>query len=481
VASELRYARHVNRLTLGSAFVALLAANASAQTSPDISGIWQGKLTFGGTSLRIVFHFEKTVSGYRVTMDSPDQSANGIPCGDPILNQSDVTLPIPAVKGEFTGHVSDNGKSMKGTWAQGMTKIPLNLEKVEKADEVRRPQTPKPPYPYRSEDVVIVNAKAAVNLAGTLTVPAGKGPFPAVVLITGSGPQDRDESLMGHRPFAVLADFLTRRGIAVLRYDDRGVAKSTGNFGTSTSFDFADDAQAAAEYLIMRKDIDSKRVGLMGHSEGGLIAPIVAARDNHIGFIVMMAGPGLPGDQVITKQSAAIASISGSNPADLAKNAEISNRIMKVIKSDASPEEVVAKTKDDFKLAWENIPQESKNAFPTFEALQDGQLKVLLTPWFRTFLRYDPRPNLAKVHVPVLVLNGSKDLQVDAELNVPAVEKALRSGGNHAVTVKVLPGLNHLFQPATTGLPAEYSTIESTLDPSFLKVVGDWFDAVVKK
>ena len=477
----MRYARDVNRLAFGTVLFALIATSASAQSSPDIAGIWQGKLSFSGVSLRIIFHFEKKGSGYRATMDSPDQSAKAIPCGDPFFNQGALTVPIPAVKGEYKGHLSDDGNSITGTWAQGMTKIPLNLAKVEKAVELRRPQTPKPPFPYRSEDVTINNPKATVTLAGTLTVPPGKGPFPAVVLITGSGPQDRDESLMGHRPFAVLADFLTRRGIAVLRYDDRGVGKSTGKFGESTTFDFADDAQAAAEFLTHRQEVDPERIGLMGHSEGGLIAPIVAARDPHIGFIVMMAGPGLPGDEVITKQSAAISSANGANLDDLAKNADISARIMKWIKSDASAEEVRAKTKDDFKLAWSNIPQESKNAFPTVEALQDSQLKVLLSPWFRAFLRYDPRPTLAKVHVPVLVLNGSKDLQVDAALNVPAVTKALQKGGNKAVTVKVLPGLNHLFQLATTGSPSEYSTIETTLDPSFLKVVGDWFDAVVKK
>jgi len=471
----------VNRLTTGSLLIAFLATHASAQTPPDLTGIWQGKLSFSGTNLRIVFHFQKNGVGYRATMDSPDQSANGIPCGDPVIAQNEVTIPIPAVKGEYKGRLGDDGKTMTGTWTQGMTKIPLNLEKVDKPSEVRRPQTPKPPFPYRTEDVAAINAKANVILAGTLTLPPGKGPFPAVVLITGSGPQDRDESLMGHRPFAVLADFLTRRGIAVLRYDDRGVGKSTGVFGTATSFDFADDAQAAAEYLTKRKDIDVKRIGLMGHSEGGLIAPIVAARDPRIAYIVLMAGPGLPGDQVITKQSQAIGGVTGTNPTDQAKNAEISARVLEAIKSNATTEEVIAKTKDDFKLAWEIMPVASRTEFPTAEALVDGQLKVLLTPWFRTFLRFDPRPTLTRVRVPVLVLNGSKDLQVDAESNVPAVTKALRSNGNRAVTVKVLPNLNHLFQWTATGSPAEYSTIETTLDPSFLKVVGEWFDAVVVK
>jgi uncharacterized protein len=469
------------RLSAVGALLCCAISAAIAQSTPDISGTWQGKLSFNGISLRIVFHIQKAGPGYRATLDSPDQGAKDIPCGDPTLTGNQLTIPIPAIKGEYQGLLDAANKKTTGTWSQGMTKIPLNLDKVDHADTVVRPQTPRPPYPYRSEEVVVANQKSGDVLAGTLTIPAGTGPFPAVVLITGSGPQDRDESLMGHRPFAVLADFLSRRGIAVLRYDDRGVAKSTGQFGTATSFDFADDAQAVADYLGKRTDIDPKRIGLMGHSEGGLIAPIVAARDPKIAFIVLMAGPGLPGDQVIFRQSNAVAEASGIKAADLSKNAEVSARIMKWVKSDASPEEVAAKTKEDFKLAWANIPAESREIFPTVEAIQNEQLKVLLTPWFRAFVRYDPRPTLAKVRVPVLVLNGSKDLQVDAQQNVPAVNKALREGGNRKVTSKILPGLNHLFQPTATGLPSEYATIETTLDPSFLKVVGDWFDTVVKR
>jgi len=300
-----------------------------------------------------------------------------------------------------------------------------------------------------------------VRLAATLTVPPGTGPFPAVVLITGSGPQDRDETLLGHKPFKVLADHLSRQGIAVLRADDRGAGQSSGTFATATSLDFAADAEAGLAYLATRKDINARKLGLVGHSEGGLIAPIVATRNRAVGFIVMMAGSGVPGDQVLLAQQALIATASGA-PADLVQRANAAMRgVFAAIRA----------AKDETTLAA-TLRERLAGLVP--EAQIDAQLKTLLSPWYRYFLTYDPAPALRTVRCPVLAIAGEKDLQVPAKENLAAIRAALEAGGNTRIQIEELPGLNHLFQRATTGSPAEYARIEETMAPSVLEMVAGW-------
>ena len=326
---------------------------------------------------------------------------------------------------------------------------------------VNRPQTPKPPFPYRSEDVGYENTVQKVHLAGTLTLPEGKGPFPVVLLITGSGQQDRDESLLGHKPFLVLADYLTRRGIAVLRVDDRGAGGSTGDFAASTTADFVTDVQAGVAFLKTRADIDQKHIGLIGHSEGGIIAPIVAANDPSVAFIVMMAGSGVPGDQILLFQEKLAMEVAGVAPDKVAHNIAVNRKIFDVIETDVD----TATARKQIVALLADQPA----------AIADQTAAAFTGPWLRWFAKYDPAPTLRRVHCPVLAIGGSKDVQVPVVLNLPAIRAALKS--NPDATVEELRGLNHLFQTAGTGNPDEYAKIEETISPSALKVMGDWITA----
>lgn len=457
-----------------------LSCVGSAQTVEDsLVGIWFGKLNAGGTMLRIVVKVTRDDGKLKVMLESPDQTSIGFPGDAPKISGREVSIAVPAIGGSFAGTLSKDGKTLTGFLSQG-GKLPLNLAKVDAVPELRRPQTPKPPFPYQSEETTFASP-GGPELSGTITIPAGKGPFPAAVLVSGSGPQDRDEEIMGHRSFAVLADFLTRRGVAVLRYDDRGTAKSKGVFAAATTFEFADDAQAAVRKLAEDPRFDAKRIGIIGHSEGGLIGPIVAAREPAVGYLVMMAGPGVTGEEIILLQAARIAKVSGATEAQVLANTTASEQIYAALRAEGTEAERLAKVDALLSGLWKGMDGGERAAYPSEAVFLARQKAQLLSPWFRTFLKYDPRPNLQKVTVPVLVLNGTTDLQVVAEQNVPEVVKALNAAGNKSVTVKRLRNLNHLFQKSKTGDPSEYGTIETTLDPSFLKAIGDWFAKVVLK
>ncbi len=336
-------------------------------------------------------------------------------------------------------------------------------------------QTPKPPFPYQSEEVAFENTQAKVKLAGTMTIPPGKGPFPAVLLVTGSGPQDRDETLLHHKPFLVIADALTRRGIAVLRYDDRGIGKSTGTFGTSTTFDFAWDAQAGVQYLKGRSEVDGKRIGIIGHSEGGTIAPIVAARCQEVAFIVMLAGTGITGEEISTLQGKLIAQASGIQADEIAAGAKIQSRVFQIAKAEKPSPELVKKLKSVVLEEVNKLPEEIKQRIlKTRLGPMNAQLQLFSSPWFVTFMLHDPRPTLRQVKCPVLALNGEKDMQVPWKENLTEIEKALKEGGNTKVVIKSFPNLNHLFQSCSTGAPSEYFTIRETIHPPVLQLIGDW-------
>jgi fermentation-respiration switch protein FrsA (DUF1100 family) len=346
-----------------------------------------------------------------------------------------------------------------------------------------RPQEPKPPYPYDEQEVVYQNKKDGLQLAGTLTLPRSKGPFPAVLLITGSGQQDRNETVFDHKPFLVLADHLTRLGIAALRVDDRGVGKSTGRFIEATSEDFATDALAGVEYLKTRKEIDPRRIGLIGHSEGGLIAPLVAARSTDIAFIVMMAGPGLTGEQILYRQTALVCKSAGMSDDLIAQTRAAQDRVFAILKQEKDnvvAEKRILEEADAFRevaaKARADATDEHKKEISIIAAAIEGQAqsKLVVSPWFRFFLTYDPRPTLMKVRCPVLAIIGEKDLQVPAEENLAAIRLALEAGGNKDHTVLALPDLNHLFQTCRTGAISEYAQIEETISPAALDTISKW-------
>ena len=430
----------------------------------DIDGSWMGSLDTGSIKLRVVFHILNTADGLTATMDSLDQGMNGLPITSVTRDGTSLKIDAAKIGGAFDGSISADLSSIDGKWSQGGGSLPLLLKRVkDQAElEIKHQQNPVKPYPYHDEDVSYDNTAQNVTLAATLTIPPGKGPFPAVVLITGSGPQDRDESLLGHKPFLVLSDYLTRHGIAVLRADDRGTAKSTGVFATATTADFATDTEAGIAYLKTRKEVDPHRIGLIGHSEGAVIAPMIAARNKDVAFIVMMAGTGVPGDQVLVAQSEAIQIANGQTPPDeAAKHAAREREMLTLVETEK--DDAVLETKLKEKMTGE-VP----------EAQMGMQIKQITSPWFRYFLTYDPATALRKVTCPVLVLNGSLDKQVLPSQNLPPIRKALAESGNQHVEVDELPGLNHLFQTAKTGSPAEYAQIEETISPVVLDKIATW-------
>lgn len=441
----------------------------------SIEGIWQGKLKIPGIELTIVFKISENPDGtLTATMDSPDQGATGIPVEEVIFIDNTLRLEVKSAGGVFEGKVSEDFLVIEGEWKQSGQTLPLTLKRVDKAVEILRPQVPKKPYPYIEKKVAYTNLKAGVKLVGILTLPSDKGVFPAVLLITGSGPQDRDETIYGHHPFLVLADYLTRQGIAVLRVDDRGVGESTGNFSQATSEDFASDVLAGVEYLKTCKEIDPKKIGLLGHSEGGLIAPIVAVKSPDVAFIVLMAGPGLTGEEILYLQGALISRAMGVSEEDIIKKRQFNEKIFSVLIEEEDSEITEERLRQMFEEDWEKMSDEEKEQIGDSEVFLEAQLQGLLSPWLKFFLTYDPRPTLTKVKCPVLAINGEKDLQVPPKENLSAIEEALVAGDNKNFIVKELPGLNHLFQTAQTGLPAEYVKIEETISPVALKIVGDW-------
>ena len=405
-------------------------------------------------------------------MDSPDQGVFGLKIDSVTRGEKTLGLAIKAIGGEFAGKLDDAG-DIAGDWKQGGQAFPLTLKKGLSVPRPVRTQLVKPPFPYATEEVAYDAKAPGVRISGTLTTPTGPGPFPAVLLISGSGPQDRDETLLGHKPFLVLADDLTRRGVAVLRVDDRGTGRSTGDFNAATTFDFADDAEAGFAFLRSRKEVAPGQVGLIGHSEGGLIAPIVAARNPEVAFIVLLAGPGLPGGEILVAQQGLILKASGVPDEKVKEATATMGRLVAVVRETADLPAAEARLKALRSEANAALPEPERKALAESDP-ESSALARLATPWMRAFIRFDPRPTLAKVRCQVLALNGGLDLQVPCRPNLDAIAAALAAGGNSRGTTREFPRLNHLFQTAKTGTPAEYAGIEETFAPEALKAVGDW-------
>ena len=448
----------------------LVAALGTALHAQDITGDWHGTLKSSGPEFRILIHISKGDNGaLQGTFDSLDQGAKGVPLTSVTLDGSTFKFTIDVAKVTYEGKV--NADTIIGTWSQAQS-LALEFKRgpFETSSPTRdaaqrgrqRPQNPLKPYPYREEEVSYDNTAQNVRLAATITIPPGSGPFPAVLLITGSGPQDRDETLpFQHRPFLVLADYLTRHGIVVLRADDRGVGKSSGDFAAATTADFATDTEAGLAYLKKRSEVNIHKLGLVGHSVGGVIAPMVAARNSDVSFIVMMAGPGVRGDEIIPAQLAAIMEAGGAGKQEAEKAAADERELLLLSE----------KEKDDSVI--EKKIRELSNG-RTSDAQADAQAKQIRSAWYQYFLQYDPATALEKVKCPVLAINGGKDRQVPPNQNLPAIRKALESAGNTHFEVDELPGLNHLFQTAKTGSPMEYADIEETVSPVALEKISGW-------
>lgn len=436
-------------------------------SAQDITGSWNGKLALpNGISLMLVFHITQTDQGYTSTLDSPDQGAKGIPTASTVFENKRLTLSIPSIGATYKGEWKESGE-IEGTFTQGIS-IPLTLDKRVKT---KHPQEPQGPFPYLAEEVKFRNEKAGITLAGTLTLPQQGKNFPVVVLVTGSGPQDRNEEMYGgHKPFWVIADYLTRKGIAVLRYDDRGVGKSEGNFLSGDGDDFETDAIAALDYLKTRKEINLKKRGIIGHSEGGSVAFALAARNKDVTFIISLAGPGVKGDSLMLRQAELIGKSQGMSDLSWNMQKSILRNRYALLTKDKSVEALRQELYEDI---VRTIPAESLKDERVKKQVTDG-INTMTSLWYLHFMRHDPTPDLQKIHCPVLALNGERDVQVDADMNLTAIETNIKANGNRQVTIKKYPDLNHLFQHCKSCTIGEYELLEETISPEVLQDMVDW-------
>ena len=448
----------------------------------DLTGIWTGKLALPNSlELTIVFNLSKDDSEkYTSTLDSPDQGALGIATESTTITDDSILIKIPAVQGYYTGKIFYDEMKIIGKWFQGGMGLDLTINQVDKLEVPKRPQEPKEPFSYNSEEVLFENEIDDVVLAGTLTYPKEGNNFSAVVLISGSGGQNRNEELFEHKPFLVISDYLTKNGIAVLRFDDRGIAQSTGDYSKATSEDFTKDVLAAVEFLKERKEIDKTKIGLVGHSEGGIIAPMAAVKSNDVAFIILMAGPGIPGDSIIYLQGELIQRVAGVSEEEIQKSSKIQRKIISSVKSIEDDDLLKEKLVEIFRSEYSFMSDKEKSEIGDLKAYMDLQLKTLTSQWFKYFLKYDPVPVLEKVKCPVLAINGENDLQVPPKENLSAIQSALKKGGNKNFEVKMLPGLNHLFQTSKTGAVSEYGKIEETISPVALQTMLDWITKTIK-
>lgn len=457
------------RIIIG--FIAfLMVIKLSAQ---DITGSWNGVLKVQSVEIPVVFNILKDNNVYKSTMDSPSQGAMGLPTDKTVFENNVLRIEMSSLGVVYEGTYED--KLIKGVFTQGGLPIPLELTKGKYVQKVKS-QEPSKPYPYLSEEVFFENPKAGnIKLAGTLTIPKGVNNPPVVILISGSGAQNRDEEILGHKPFLILSDHLTKKGVAVLRYDDRGVSKSEGDFSIATSYNFAEDVEAAVSYLKTRKDVvDTDKIGLIGHSEGGLIAPIVASRNKNISFIVLLAGPGITGKEILLTQSRKALELNGLNTEDIEVNEKYSSKIYDVC-LDYNGEN----SKQEILTIFNEMKDNSSDILKTQltdEAIQQ-QIKTITSPWMLTFIKFDPKEYLSKVTCPVLAINGEKDSQVLPKINLSGIENGLNIANNKDITIEELKDLNHLFQTSKTGSFSEYASNKETFSPIALNLISDWINA----
>ncbi len=443
--------------------------------SPEILGDWNGVLDVQGMKLTVVFHLMNENGYLKGTMDSPDQGAKGIPMESATYENGKLTIKASNMRMEYNAELNDDKSMIKGKFNQNGMKIPLELSKKKVEEKtMRRPQEPED-FPYNQEEVKFVNTKGGHHLAGTLTTPSN-GKFEKIaILITGSGPQNRDEELMGHKPFLVIADHLTRQGIAVLRYDDRGVGESEGSFKGATSRDFAGDAAAAVAYLENKKEYKGKAIGLVGHSEGGMIAPMVASENRDVDFIVLLAGPGIDVFELMLIQTAKINESQGATKEEIARNKKDGRKVFDYLinNSTASKEELGKGLEKIIGEAYDNMSEEFKSSI-TKETLIAQQKATVLDDWFLYFINFNPADYLTQVKCPTLAVNGELDLQVTAKENLAGIKESLKKAKNKNATVKEFKGLNHLFQKTETGAPSEYGSLEETFNVEVLEYVSNW-------
>lgn len=457
----------------------IITCSIAAHAQFDPIGTWMGKLNINKDSINVYFNIGKTESNiYKATMDIPDQGAKGLSCSNVVLKKDSLIIEIKMIAAVYSGKFTSIN-TIEGILVQRGFSLPLKLKHTTEVAELNRPQTPKPPFNYNIDSVEYDNADKTVHLGATLTYPKAKGTFPVAVMITGSGLQDRDETLFGHKPFAVIADYLTNHGIAVLRVDDRTIGKSTGDVKHATSVDFANDVLTSINYLLTRKEIDKNKIGVIGHSEGGFIAPIVYTKFPKLAFIISLAGTGVSAAEILLRQQTDPAKKIFSEQAFNAFYNLTKQTLYLIHNNYSSPDSIILNKVKVIFNNWksnlnDSIQSQLKLTNITPDIYANFQVKPELDPWHKYFIATEPDIFWSKVKCPVLALNGEKDVQVYPEQNINAITTSLKKAGNKNVTTKILPGLNHLFQHCTKCTFDEYAKLEETFSPEVLELMNDW-------
>lgn len=460
----------------------LFTSSLFAQSRNAFVGDWSGKLQVN-VGLRLVLHITDS-AGMRATIDSPDQNAYNIQSDSIILNGDSTIVHFRKLRAKYKAKLikNDSVVQLLGIWQQGSYQFPLTMVKGSAPNDVR-PQNPKPPFNYRSEDILYKNNTGSVTLAATLTIPHKGGKHPAIILISGSGPQDRDETIFGHKPFWVIADYLTRHGYAVLRVDDRGVGKSKGETARATSADFAQDVITSIDYLSTRAEIDKKQIGLLGHSEGGIIAPMVAVQ-RKIAFMILLAAPAVKGSELLDEQRVALLMSSGLSTSAASEYRTLSKRINEIIIQSKNKEEAIIQTEQEINRWQLSASAEAKTALSlgspeNAKSYAVQSVNQMYVPWFRFFLAYNPAKDLMQSRCPVLALFGEKDIQVLSTQNMKPMESILKqSRKSGAYMVREIKGVNHLFQHCDTCTLSEYASLAETFSESVMKEIAEWLDSI---
>lgn len=453
----------------------LLAQSIQAQKF-DLSGSWLGALDFNGRSMDILISFEQTDGTYTGNLSSEKQQLKGIGITNIQLSLPELKFDIPLAGGRWEGTVDEKTNTLKGHWVQGPMKAELNLEKQKVKPQLKikdRPQTPQAPFPYTVHEVTFTNERDGTTLAGTLTIPSGTGPFPAAILLTVAGPNDRDQSHGSpqHKPFMVLADHLTRQGIAVLRTDDRGIGGSSGDIFESTMEDFAYDALAGFNMLKKRPDIKASQIGFIGNSEGTLVGPMAAAINEETAFIITLGGMGIKGSEVILDQVSAIGKLGGLDATGIEKLRDHTQNLFKAVQKETNPEKAAKRLRK--LLANSEKPEMDERLFLVPKSV-DEQIRIFSSPWYRYQVNFDPAPVLQTITCPFLALHGSKDPFVAPDKNLEAIAGHLRKAGNRQYATVLLPDVNHVFQDATSGSPLDYNQNETSFSPRALELITSW-------
>ena len=444
----------------------------------EVSGTWHGLLDVG-QKLRLDLHITKNGTIYYGKLDSPDQGANDIPVSKVELSNNMLIFEVKHLGVSYSGSIKND--TIDGVFKQGGLSTKMLLTRSEVIlKKTLRPQEPNGPFDYVEEEVSFENKLEKFNLAGTITYPKGEGPFPAVILVSGSGPQDRNEEILEHKPFWIIADYLTKQGFAFLRYDDRGTAKSKGNFYSATSVELSQDAESALDFLKTNTKINTSKICVAGHSEGAMIAVMLAARRKDIHSIALLAGPGIPGRELLLLQQYLINRANGISEKTNKSIQRYNSKIYDIVQEQSSLDVAKPILEKKIRKTLSKTKDSELEGYPSKEALIQQSISNVCNPWMFYFIKYNPKNDLEKVNCHVLALNGSKDLQVPPKENLGALEKYIPKSDKSQV-FKEIPNLNHLFQECETGNPTEYGTIEQTIQEDVLKIMGEWLNSIQNK